>query len=563
MDTLNFLGTFHLFSLPLLQVPVADNLIVDSNFFITIAAGVILALAFQFILTAVSVAAGITAIGDVKKSYVKAKVRPVSDDDPNGHEFDQDSSPDMAAGVKITTAFGIWSLVTTSIALFGATALALNINMVETSATNTTTALVIWGLFFLILFYLETRIVGSLLGNLFTAVTSGLKSSAGAISSMFTASPDKKIENVLEHTIDKVRSEFDSGFDMDKVSDVLDNFLDRVDSKIPDYDNLKNDLEDIAKKSSGKNTSGKWMAVQQVLTKLISENSKSSDPGKKSKAEKLQRTLDTITQKYREGENSMEGAINVVEELSSMDRGELDKRTEQIKEYLSSSAVGDFSPEKIKTAFRAILDHPKMVASILTDRAKGLDRENIIDALSSNTALKKEDLEKYADRATDMVRSVSHEFDAENENGLVKKIEGRVEGFFEGTGRRELDYSLLKDDVRKILDNPKDSLDIIRNRASSFDTDTLRALVTNNKYVSDEQVDSIVKTFSDTKNQVLDKIGRIEAKAHEQVKILERKAVIQAEHARLTAASAAWWLVLTTIISAVAAIGGGIVTLPF
>ncbi len=563
MEIFYFLGITNILSLPSLQIPLADNLIVDSNFFITIAAGVVLALAFQFILTTVSVAAGITAIGDVKKNYVKSKVRPGSNDDSNGHVFDQDSSPDMATGVKITTAFGIWSLVTTSIALFGATALALNINMVETSATNTTTALVIWGLFFLILFYLETRIVGSLLGNLITAVTSGLKSSAGAISSMFTASPDKKIENVLEHTIDKVRSEFDSGFNMDKVSDVLDNFLDRVESKIPDYDSLKNDLEDIAKKSSGKNTSGKWMAIQQVLTKLISENSESSDPDKKSKAQQLQKTLDTITKKYQEGENSVEGAKNVVAELSTMDREELDKRTEQIKGYLSDSPVGDLSPEKIRTAFRAILDHPKMVASILTDRAKGFDRENIIDALSSNTALKKEDLEKYADRATDMVRSVSHEFDAENENGLVNKIEGRVKGFFEATGRKELDYSLLKDDVRKILDDPKDSLDIIRNRASSFDTDTLRALVTNNKYVSEEQIDSIVKIFSDSKKQVLDKVGQIEAKAHEQVKILERKAVIQAEHARLTAASAAWWLVLTTIISAVAAIGGAIVTLPF
>ncbi|WKX76357.1 hypothetical protein [Zobellia laminariae] len=53
----------------------------------------------------------------------------------------------------------------------------------------------------------------------------------------------------------------------------------------------------------------------------------------------------------------------------------------------------------------------------------------------------------------------------------------------------------------------------------------------------------------------------IETEARQRVKILERKAVIQAEHARQTAVSAAWWLVLTAIISGVAAIGGSIVTL--
>lgn len=561
METFDIIGTAYFSSPPLFQIPVVDDVIVTPNFFITIIAGVILALAFQFILTAVSVAAGVTAIGNVKKSYVKSKVHPGNSDNGNENRFDQDHSSGMSMGVKVTTAFGIWSLVTTCIALFGATALALNINVVETSATNITTALVIWGLFFLILFYLETQIVGSLLGNLVTAVTSGLKSSAGAVSSLFTASPDKKIENVLESTIDKVRSEFDSGLNSDKLSNVLDNFLGRVDDKVPDYDNLKKDLEDIAKKSQNKSSSGKWMSIQQVMTKAISENSDSSDPDKKSKAKQLQKTLDTITQKYKEGENTADGAKKVVEEFSSMDREEVDERTEQVKKYLSTSEEKDFSPEKIKTAFQAIIDHPKMVSSILNDQLKGLDKDSIVEMLSSNTNLKKEDVQNYADRASNVIQNVSDEFDTENNNRMVKKIEGSVANFFDSTGRKELDYSLLKNDVRKMIDNPKDSLSVIKNRASTFDSDTLRAVITNNKHISEGQIDNILKTFSDSKKEVLDKVQKIETKAHEQMEILERKAVIQAEHARATAASAAWWLVLTAILSGVAAMGGAMVTL--
>lgn len=106
---------------------------------------------------------------------------------------------------------------------------------------------------------------------------------------------------MLEHAIDRVRSDPDQGLDSDKLAHVPDNFLGRVDNKFPVYNNLKNDLEDIAKKSQNKNSSGKWMAAHQVPTKAISENGNSSDADKKSKAQQLQRTLGTITQKYKGG----------------------------------------------------------------------------------------------------------------------------------------------------------------------------------------------------------------------------------------------------------------------
>jgi hypothetical protein len=544
------------------QTPVlADDVILTPSFFITILAGVILALTFQFILTAISVAAGITAIGDVRKSYVKSKVEPSNSASHEDYEFDQDYSSDTATGVKITTAFGIWSLITTCIALFGATALALNLNMVESSYINITTSLVIWGLFFLILFYLEAKMASTLIGNLISTATSGLKASASAVSSLFAPSPEKKIENVVENTINTIRSEFESGQYTDKLADVLDNFMTRVDNKIPDYEDLKNDLEGIAKKAQNKNTSAKWMAIQQILTKFISENTKSADPDKQSKAKKLQETLNTINEKYKEGGKGIEGAKNVVEAITPADRDEIDRRIEQIKELLSSSVASDFSSDKIRQAIKGLVNHPQMTASILADQVKALDKESIIEMLSSNTNLKKEDLANYSDQISAVIQDISKEFDSENENRLVKRIEAQVANFFNSTERQELNYNLLKNDVRRILDNPKDSISVIKNRLSTFDIDTLRAVVTNNRYVNDEHIDRIVETIANSKNEVLDKISQIESKAAQQIETVKRKAVIQAEHARATAASAAWWLVLTAILSAVAAMGGSMLPL--
>ncbi|MBC8770055.1 hypothetical protein H4O18_18795 [Arenibacter sp. BSSL-BM3] len=544
------------------QAPIVDNdVILTPNFFMAILAGVILALTFQFMLTVISIAGGITAVGDIRKSYVKSKVNSGDNKESEDDTFDQNNSPDVSMGVKITTAFGIWSVVTTCVALFGATALALNLSAIESTAINTTVALVIWALFFLILFYLETKIASTLIGSLISTATSGLKASASTVSSLFTTSPEAKVDNIIGNTVDRIRAEFDSGFNTDKLSEVLDNFLTRVDNKIPDYETLRNDLEGIAKKSQNKNTSAKWMAIQQILTKFIAENNNSTDPEKQGKAKKLQETLNELLEKYKAGDNSEEGIKNVVSEISSMDKEEIDMKTQRLKEYLSTSALDGFSLVKLKQAFKGIVNHPQMTASILSNQLSGLNRENIIKVLASNTNLKENDYEMYADQISDTLKNVSYEFDIENENRLVKRIEGQVENFFNSTGRQELNYGLLKNDVKRIFDNPKDSLDVIKNRFSTFDTDTLRAVATNNKYLKDEHIDGVIKALTDSQKEVLDKIAQIESKANQQIETLKRKAVIQAEHARATAASAAWWLVLTAILSAVAAMGGSMLPL--
>jgi hypothetical protein len=56
---------------------------------------------------------------------------------------------------------------------------------------------------------------------------------------------------------------------------------------------------------------------------------------------------------------------------------------------------------------------------------------------------------------------------------------------------------------------------------------------------------------------VQDKIKSIEQKAHEQIEMVKRKAVIQAENTREIDVSAAWWLVVTIMISAGEAMLGG------
>ena len=93
--------------------------IISPQFFITVIAGVILALGFQFILTALSVAAGISAIGDVKKTYIESKNHSTGKVHFNDEEKDDNDKNDSTpTRTLITTGFGIWSTLTVAISLY-------------------------------------------------------------------------------------------------------------------------------------------------------------------------------------------------------------------------------------------------------------------------------------------------------------------------------------------------------------------------------------------------------------------------------------------------------------
>lgn len=537
-----------------LQGTVANNLMLDSNFFVTILSGVILALVFQIILTAISVAAGVTTIGNIKSSYAESKA--------NVGEDDQDNSGSMNAGVKYTTLFGIWSLITTSVALFGATALALNISSMESSASNITTALVIWGLFFLILFYLETRIVGTLLGNLVSTITTGFRNSASTISAMFEKSPYQKVDNILDHTIDKVRSEFDGGIDATKINSMIDHFFHKVDERTPDLDNLKRDLEDVAKESKSKNSTGKWMAIQQMVNGAINENSNSSDVDKQSKSQKLREVVSIINKKFEQADSREEGVKNVVEAFTDLDKKEIDSRSHKIKDYIAKATPDELSSDKLNILLKGAINHPKMVKAILEDQANELDKESIVNVLANNSNLNKADIRNYAERIENLLKTVGNQLNETNGDDLLNKLSAKVGAYFNGsTSSNSFNVKELGKSLQEGIYNPGKSLDAVKSQLSSMDLESIKKYISDNKYVEESQVEEVINSITNTKEELNRKIEKIEDEARRRVKTIERKAIIQAEHARETAMSASWWLVLTTILSAVAAMVGSAVTI--
>ncbi|TYB71526.1 hypothetical protein ES676_12735 [Bizionia saleffrena] len=365
-----------------------DTSTINSHFFIAIIAGVLLALIFQIILTALSVALGINMIGNLKKTYVENKVKPSDNEKNNDDTYNQDYDDyEAAAGVKISSAFGIWSLLTTAISLFGASAIALNLSFFGYLASNLTVALVIWALFFLLIFYLETKIVNTLIDCLVTTVTSGLKSSANIIKQLFATSDEKKIENVIGSSIDKIRKEFDVNLNTTDLSNVLDKFLTKVDDKMPNYDTLKEGLDKIAGKSKSSNSSGKYMAIQQVLTKAVDKVDTSSDNESNEKDNKLKFILSDLKNACTSKGSTAKVVTVAITKKTPVEESQINDTIKQVKEYLSKITPEAFSGAKLTDDFNKILSDPKSIGAIFSTKFADLNKDSIIETLYKNTSL--------------------------------------------------------------------------------------------------------------------------------------------------------------------------------
>lgn len=192
----------------LAQVPVdpsnvtpaqASVLTSGPRFFVALISGVILAFAFQLVLTNLSLAAGI--------SYL-------------GHSSDSDSDSGEVGSLggsirKIGTAVGIWTLVTVTIALLIACFLAVKLSLVILDpGLGAILGLVIWGAYFLLLVWVSSTTVGSLIGSVVNTATSGFQAIMGtATAALGAKAVNNQVVATAEAAAAAVRRELGSGID--------------------------------------------------------------------------------------------------------------------------------------------------------------------------------------------------------------------------------------------------------------------------------------------------------------------------------------------------------------
>lgn len=543
----------------------------DADFFnapsyvIVVISGVLLAFGFQFLLTVLSVAAGITTIGNLKEAYVENKYKNLGEEEEEEEDHLEKSIP---MGVKVTSSLGLWNVITVAISLFAASYLALQLVPITTDMTKVSLALVIWAAFFMFVFYLEGRMIGTIVGGLVSTAVAGLKASGSAISSIFTPSPASQVKSITNDAIEKMREEFSAEFDTEGVMKSIQKYVDKQAEKVPEYSTLKKDLEEIAVKAAkagkgSKGTAARWMAIQSVVNMGIQAASNTDTEEGQQKADELKQLLADIKAAYDRGDDWQESLKNVVA-LTPADEEKVDQQIDNIKAKLQTSDDSSMSVERLQELFNEFQNNPQEHIQYAMAKVRSWDRETIVNMLDENTSLDKAQLHHYADRIQNTIHVATERLGITNEDpyidNMMTSFERKVKAYVDGMHAPGIRYDLLKNDLKRAINDPSQSMAIVRNRINTFDKDTMTAILTSTPWVNRADIDNLAMTIEEARDEVAHQLEKVNSKITSTINNAERKAVIQAEHLRQTAASAAWWLVVAIIISAGAAVAGGLIS---
>ena len=557
--------------------PIVSDIVATPQFFVSLLAGILLAIGFQVILTALSVAVGVTAVGNIRKKANKSS----SD---NGSKDDSGSSTPM--GVKISSGLGIWTLVTVSIALFFASLLAVKLSLIGTPIIGVTLGLVIWAAFFTTMAYLEIKSVRTLLGTLINTAFEGIRSAVSGLQNMFSASQSSKIENIAENTIEKVRAELDDSFDMAPLNQKIDDYVNRLEAtaeRTPDYEQIKQDFVNILKdvRIEEKTDHHLDSKESEIFLKLASEQSSMS----KQDVKKMSGVFKQAQQAVKSGDTKEDKAKNVASQFTPASEEEIDNYVQKIEKYLRSSEREEVNPDAIRADIEAIIENPKHAQSIIGRRAGQMDRGTLVALLENHRKMDHDKAEKvvsYVEKAIDKVASKADQASGQATQQVNKAqhgaqanvaqarqkssssgsgLENRLRDYLARTDRPEIQYDSLKWDIERMMQDPKSSPEIARNRLSKFDKETFMAVLTANEKLSRRDIENLSNKVDESRHRAISKLEQIENETKRRIESTKQGALQQAENARKTAATAAWWLFGTAIVSGLASAAGGLIAI--
>jgi nucleoid DNA-binding protein len=284
-----------------------------------------------------------------------------------------------------------------------------------------------------------------------------------------------------------------------------------------------------------------------TLVKLLSQRQDLSE-------EQVNQVIDSV-------QGSIRNIIRAPRRLATRTQQQVQTFQAYLEEYLRQTGKEELNPEGIKRDLQLLLHDPRVGVDSLSDRLAHFDRSTIIALLKIREDLSDEEAARIADN----IVSVRDQF-VEQVRGIQRRIQDVIDGVFarirnylNGLERPELNYDGIKRDVRTLFDDPQAGFDALRDRLSSFNRETLVALVSSREDISQEDANRIVDQIERARNTVLQRAERLQLEAQRRLEEVKHQAQRQAEETRKAAASAAWWLFATAIVSAIfAAIGGAI-----
>lgn len=528
---------------------VADTWIASgSNFFICILAGLLLAMGFQILMTMLSAATGLSAVGDVKKSY----------NDSSHNKSDKKSHSAADTAKKISTGTGLWALITVSISLFFASFLAVKLSLTGENFIGVTLGLIIWAAFFTGIVYLEMKTVTSMVGGLMGTATDGIRS----VFSKSSESESKEVAKAgAQEQAKAMRQQMEKLLDTRHIDRKMDEYITKLQPQRLNMKEVKAELKDLLTHLEVDEEHS--MENGKLIKKQMLEEARGANISKED-IDKISSAYDEISGILKKDTSKGEKAEEAMEKFTGADREQIKEYESKLKQYLQAADKEALQPGRIEQDINQIFQDPSKASGILKEKVAALDHDALVKMVSSRTDVSPEDAEKYTgyvERAIEKIRGVSTP-SAAGGGGMKDEMKNKISNFINGLHqKKEYDLDNIKRDVTNLFHAAEDDNEGVIYKLEHYNKEQLLDMIKNNTSIPEDQAQPIVAKIVEARDTVSEKAHALKQKVEQKLEEAKQEALRQAENTRKVAATAAWWMLATAIFSGVASALGGMAAL--
>ncbi|MBD2593017.1 MFS transporter [Nostoc spongiaeforme FACHB-130] len=456
------------------------------KFLVSLVAGVLMAFAFQLLLTNFAVAFRISATDDDSSS---------SDDESLGSTIR-----------KVENKVGIWALISATIALFTACFLAVKLSLIDSALLGAIIGVVIWSAYFSIVVWFGSSTVGSLIGSVANTANAGMQALMGTATSAVGANLAKQqMVSTAEDITAAVRRELISGFDVDNIKSTLQSSLTNLPKPQLDLPDIRKQFDqifgDIDWQSLPENFPQNFN--RQTFVGLISDRTDFS----KADINKIADQLEAAWNQNLARRNPAQQVINLITSATP-EQLQSDELGDRLQELVTVGGNGNGSNGGISKAIQTGLTAALPVVLERVDVAD-IDVKKITNQL-----------QKLKDKVQDLdIENISHQL----QETIEKTTQGRggssnshyrqdVEDYIKNSLPWHFNRITIKDEFRDVIYDPQADAATMRRELESFNQEEFANLLIRRSDISEVRVKEIAQQMEEIRQEVLTTLQQAEVK---------------------------------------------------
>ena len=471
----------------------ASVLFSGPKFLVALLAGVLMAFAFQLLLTNFSVAVGISS-----------------------WEIDSDSDDDsesLGSQIRsVQTKIGAWALLTVSIALFIACFLAVKLSLIESQSLGAIIGVVIWATYFSLVIWFGSSAVGSFIGSIASTVTSGFQTLMGtATAGMGANAAKQQLISTAEDITAAVRRELTSGFDPEGIRNTLQSSLGSLQLPKLDITEIRNQFDQLLKDTDLQSVANSDLLRninRQTFVDLISSRTDLSQ-------EDINRIADQFQGAWQQALNRSNPTEQVINLLKSATPEELN--SEQLGERLQQLVtVGGGNGKQTNGLIKQAIQYGLSAAAPAV-----LERVNLsnIDVKKITNQLQKlkekvqdvdvnqitEELQKFRDEAT---KQVSARLPISPENTIKADVKDYIFNSFPWHFNR----ITLRDEFKELIYDVNADPTTVRRELEEINQEYFANLLKQRGDISETRVKEISEQMESDRSEVLETVKQAQTR---------------------------------------------------